>query len=259
VDEPTETTSNTPVHPQFKLTPLPGAATSEAGPQGGRRKSGRRLLIGSSAAVPFVLTISSRPAFAKGTCTVSFAMSAPTSGETGNVTPCGNSVTYWQTEYPICELLTKLPFQTVTNLLQNPSFSSLSSSTIASPTAFIGGTLTFTVPNLSTALTTGPALVVKVTIGSNNASTTADPGGKAGFWANAAAALLNAATYGSTAGGSGQTDTGIVGLLNTFFNNTLVSNANSNSPSVSAIAAALNTAITNEISTLLGYNSYSNP
>ena len=64
MNESTDTTSDTPPHREFKLTPLPGAEVTESDPQGGGRKWGRRLLLGGAVVTPVIVTMRSRRAFA---------------------------------------------------------------------------------------------------------------------------------------------------------------------------------------------------
>lgn len=211
---------------------MPGAARNEAGPQSGRRKGGRRFLIGSSAVVPLILTIPNRPAFASGKkCTASLAMSARNSTPLGGSKkgiesgPCGNAVNNWQTTYPqlqsasLTSGITKLPAQvTGIDYLSNTTYVAGSSGTIFTFPSALNGVSFSTNPSgnfdLSTVLGGGVQLVVSVTF-NGQTQTQHDPGGNNGFFAQAAAAVLNAATFGSTA--FGYTDVGLIAQVNGVF------------------------------------------
>jgi len=79
VDEPTDTTSDTPPYRQFKLTPLVGEETTASASQSGGQKWGRRLLLGGAVVTPVVVTIRSRRAYA-GATSKCFAGSTHTTG-----------------------------------------------------------------------------------------------------------------------------------------------------------------------------------
>ncbi len=286
MDEPTETTRDTPAHRQFKLTPLPGAATDEAAPKGGRWKSGRRLLISGSAVAPFILTIRGRPAFArKNNCSVSLQMSARNSAplggdETGELGPCGNTVAYWLTGPPAggeyAHLQSMYPSYTG-NLHQAPFLAQTTSNNYLSINTHVvntsGAVFTFatgsnlafsTTPavpfNFATALG-GPKLTLTVTVPNTNptphTATYTDPGGNTGFIANMAAAVLNAASFGSSS--FGYTDYDLIQLVNGWFTNLQTqATTGAGTESASTIVSTLQTLLTTDTNTLIKLNNQSN-
>lgn len=228
MDERIELRRPAPASRRFRLTPL--ARTSAEADEPRSTGSSRRKLIVGGAAIPVVMTVRGRPAFAQpSACTMSVMLSARNSsplggGQTGELGPCGmppngasdtweqdyttlnNDYTTGKYTYKQC-----FPAQvTSNNYLGNPAITTSFPFTVPSSAYGVSFTIT-NGHNLTSALTDGVALTVKVTIGSKNSSQS-DSGQ---FFAQAIAAVLNSALYGSSA--FGYTDSQMIKYINGVF------------------------------------------
>ena len=193
----------------FNLTPKP-VGEPAVGRFGG--KSRRNLLIGGSAIVPFITTIASRPVFASGGGSTSLAASSGGGGtKSGSLMPGGDTVARWQQNYP--RLLHNHTVEahafpaTVTgnSYLTNPALTEI----FAVPGGPVNG-LAFTAPNasLQTALEGGGTWEIFVTHNGETIRQRMD--GR--FFAEATAAVLNAAAYGEK--NFGMTDAMVIEQVN---------------------------------------------
>jgi hypothetical protein len=201
----------------FKLTPKPEAMPgSTQAPGRFAGKSRRNLLIGSSVTIPFITTITSRPAFAKkkGGGGVSLAGSAGAGGKkkkTGSLMPGGDTVAMWQENYP--KLMRNHTVDarafpaTVTGngYLANPALFAV----FTLPAARVNG-VAFAAPDadLHAALQGRATWEISVTHKGETAHQTMD--GR--FFAEATAAVLNAAVYGEK--NFGMTDAMVIEQVN---------------------------------------------
>jgi hypothetical protein len=200
----------------FNLTATPVAEPGDA--QAPRRfggKSRRKLLIGASAAVPFVTTIVSRPVFAKtkggGVGSLAGSGGGKKKKHGAVPTPGGDTVAMWQQNYP-----TLIENNTVeaeafpatvsgNRYLANPTLAAV----FKMPAEPVGG-VAFTVPtvDLHAALHGRGTWEISVTHKDQTARRTMD--GR--YFAEATAAVLNAAVYGETA--FGLNDAMVIDLVN---------------------------------------------
>lgn len=195
----------------FKLTPKheaePGAAQAPGLLAG---KSRRNLLIGGSAALPFITTIASRPVFAKKSSggTGSLAASGGTGGKThGSLMPRGDTVATWQQNYP--KLMRNHTVEAHAFPATVAAIGFLANPALAAVFSMPGGTVngvSFTAPDadLHAALHGRGTWEISVTHNGATARQTID--GR--FFAEATAAVLNAAVYGEKA--FGMTDTMVI-------------------------------------------------
>jgi hypothetical protein len=211
-----EKASPPPGRRSFNLTPKPGA--EPVGAQAPGRfagKSRRNLLIGGSAALPFITTIASRPVFAKtsGGGTGSLAGSGGTGGKKHGSLPMpgGDTVAMWQQNYP--KLIQNHTVEAhafpatvaAVGYLANPALAAV----FSVPGATVNG-VAFSAPDadLLAALHGRGTWEIFVTHNGETARQTID--GR--FFAEATAAVLNAAVYGEKA--FGMTDTMVIEQVN---------------------------------------------
>jgi hypothetical protein len=197
----------------FNLTPKSAAGLGSAQAPGRfAGKSRRNLLIGAAVAVPFVTTIASRPAFAKKGGGGSLAMSGGGGKKKGAIAvPGGDTLAMWQQDYP--KLMQNHTVEanafpaTVSGngYLANPALAAV----FKVPAERVNG-VAFTAPeaDLHTALHGRGTWEISVTHNGQTARRTMD--GR--FFAEATAAVLNAAVYGEKA--FGLNDAMVIDLVN---------------------------------------------
>lgn len=184
--------------PSFSLTAKPEAEAGGAQAPGRLAgKARRNVLIGGAVAIPFITTIASRAAFAKkGGGSTSLAGSAGTGGKKmGSLMPGGDTVAMWQQNYP--KLMRNHTVEahafpaavTGNGYLANPALADV----FTVPGARVNG-VAFTAPNadLHAALHGRATWEISVTHKGETVRQMMD--GR--FFAEATAAVLNAAVYG---------------------------------------------------------------
>jgi len=228
MDERIESGKPAPEFRRFRLTPL--AQGSDEVDEERSKGSSRRKLIAGGAAVPIAMTVRGRRAFANSAaCTVSMMLSTRTSTpQTGQSTPCSmpanGTSNSWEQAYTTLDndyssnkftYKQLMPGQNSSSpiFLGNPSVTNSFPFTI--PSKFNGVSFSCTSSTFSGALqgtSSGVELTVKVVDSSNKTKSGSDQGQ---FFAQAIAALLNAAFYGSTT--YGQSYSQIISYINSVF------------------------------------------
>lgn len=201
MDEPMSERPSGPGRPLFKLTARsPDKSAPAPAPEPSRRKSRRKLLIAGSVAVPFVTRLASRSAFAKTKTKGVGSLAGSVGGKkkkkkSGLSEPGGDTVAMWRQNYP--KLLQNhrieahaFPAAVSDNLyLANPALAAV----FGVPQERVNG-VAFSAPeaDLLAALHGHGTWEISVTHNGETARRTMD----GGYFAEAAAAVLNAAVYG---------------------------------------------------------------
>jgi hypothetical protein len=210
---PSENAPPTSRRPSFSLTAKPEAEAGGAQAPGRvAGKARRNVLIGGSVAIPFITTIASRAAFAKKSGGTSLAGSGGGGKKkTGSLMPGGDTVAMWQQNYPklmrnhTVEAHAFPATATGNGYLANPALSAV----FTLPAARVNG-VAFAAPDadLHAALHGRATWEISVTHKGETVRQMMD--GR--YFAEATAAVLNAAVYGAK--NFGMTDAMVIEQVN---------------------------------------------